>query len=62
MNVIGKVFTGRALPLARDGYPPVPSGIVKTAQSGPVWLSANGLQGDEQGDPVYQKKPCTITR
>lgn len=57
MNVIGKVFTGRAAPLSRNGYPPVPSGIVKTARSEPVWLSTNGLQGDEQGGPGVPRRP-----
>lgn len=57
MSVIDTLFAGRAAPLARDGYPPVASGIVKTAQAGPLWLSTNGLQGDEQGDPVYHGGP-----
>lgn len=57
MSVIDMLFTGRAAPLSRDGYPPVASGIVKTAQAGPLWLARNGLAGDEQGDPVYHGGP-----
>jgi MOSC domain-containing protein YiiM len=56
-SVIASLFAGRAKPLARDGHADVLSGIVKVAQAGKVWLSANGLHGDEQGDRVYHGGP-----
>lgn len=51
--VIQSLFVGKAKPLARDGHADVMSGIVKVPQAGKVWLSVNGLQGDEQGDRTY---------
>ncbi len=48
---------GRARPLARAGYPDVPSGILKAPQQGPVRLFFHGLEGDEQGDTVYHGGP-----
>lgn len=57
MSVIATLFAGPVRPLPRDGHAPVASGIVKTAQGGPLWLSANGLAGDEQGDKAYHGGP-----
>lgn len=55
--VIDALFVGKARPLTRDGHADVPSGIVKAPQNGKVWLSLNGLQGDEQGDRSYHGGP-----
>src|SRR3954466_11510360 len=41
------VQTGRIAPLGPDG---VPSGIVKSARSGPVAVGTLNLEGDEQAD------------
>lgn len=57
MSVIETLFVGKARPLLRDGHAEVSSGIVKAPQLGKVWLSFNGLQGDEQGDRVYHGGP-----
>lgn len=54
---IQALFMGKAKPLARDGYADVLSGIVKAPHDGKVWLSLNGLQGDEQGDRTYHGGP-----
>lgn len=54
---LAALFTGPARPLARAGHPDVPSGIAKAARSAPVRLSFSGLEGDEQGDPVYHGGP-----
>lgn len=54
---IAALFTGPVRPLARPGHPPVPSGIAKTAQAGPLRLSVGGFEGDEQGDRVYHGGP-----
>lgn len=54
---IDALFIGPARPLAREGMAPVPSGIVKTAQQGPLQLSFQGLAGDEQGDTVFHGGP-----
>lgn len=51
------LFTGPAQPLARPGHPPVPSGIAKSAQVGPLRLYVTGFEGDEQGDRVYHGGP-----
>lgn len=56
-SVVETLFVGKSSPLARPGHPDVPSGIVKTARAGKVWLSINGLQGDEQGDRMYHGGP-----
>jgi MOSC domain-containing protein YiiM len=52
-HLIDALFTGRARPLTREGHAPVPSGIVKTPRTGLLRLTFNGLEGDEQGDPVF---------
>lgn len=57
MSEIASLFTGKARPLLRDGHPEVMSGIVKTSHAGKVWLSFNGLLGDEQGDRMYHGGP-----
>lgn len=57
MSVIETLFTGKAQALLRAGHAAVMSGIVKMPQDGKVWLSFNGLQGDEQGDRVYHGGP-----
>lgn len=54
---IATLFTGPARPLARAGHAPVPSGIAKAPQAQPVFLSACGFEGDEQGDRVYHGGP-----
>lgn len=54
---IAALFTGPVGPLARPGHLPVPSGIAKTAQAGPVRLYAGGFEGDEQGDRIYHGGP-----
>ena len=41
------VLVGKVAPLGQRG---VPSGIAKRPQDGTVWLSRNGLEGDEQAD------------
>ncbi|MBV7536448.1 MOSC domain-containing protein [Duganella sp. sic0402] len=56
-SVIDALFIGKAKPLPRNGHADVASGIVKTLQAGKVWLSFNGLQGDEQGDRMYHGGP-----
>jgi MOSC domain-containing protein YiiM len=56
-HLIDALFVGRAAPLPRDGHAPVPSGIVKRPRTGPLRLSFNGLEGDEQGDPVFHGGP-----
>nr|WP_315260504.1 MOSC domain-containing protein [uncultured Duganella sp.] len=54
---IQTLFMGKARPLAREGHADVLSGIVKAPQDGKVWLSLNGLNGDEQGDRTYHGGP-----
>ena len=54
---IAALFAGPARPLPRPGHDPVMSGIAKDRQDRGVFLSATGLQGDEQGDPVYHGGP-----
>lgn len=54
---IAALFTGPVGPLARPGHPPVPSGIAKTAQTGPLRLYVSGFEGDEQGDRIYHGGP-----
>lgn len=54
---IQSLFVGNAKPLSREGHADVLSGIVKAPQTGKVWLSINGLQGDEQGDRTYHGGP-----
>ena len=56
-TLIDRLFVGRVRPLQRDGHAPVPSGIVKQARNGLLTLSFNGLDGDEQGDPVFHGGP-----
>ncbi|SDH56659.1 MULTISPECIES: MOSC domain-containing protein [unclassified Duganella] len=55
--LIQSLLVGKARPLPRDGHADVLSGIVKLPQDGKVWLSINGLQGDEQGDRAYHGGP-----
>ncbi|MYM68234.1 MOSC domain-containing protein [Pseudoduganella sp. FT55W] len=57
MSEIASLFIGKAKPLLRAGHDEVMSGIVKTAHAGKVWLSFNGLHGDEQGDRMYHGGP-----
>lgn len=54
---IAALFVGPARPLLRVGHDPVMSGIAKARRNGGVFLSATGLEGDEQGDPVYHGGP-----
>jgi MOSC domain-containing protein YiiM len=54
---IDELFLGPARPLARPGHPDVASGIAKLPQAEPVRLTAAGLDGDEQGDPVWHGGP-----
>lgn len=56
-SVIKRLFVGKAAPLERPGYDSVPSGIVKYPKFGAVYLSLNGLKGDEQGDKRYHGGP-----
>jgi MOSC domain-containing protein YiiM len=55
--LIQSLFVGPARPLARKGRADVASGIVKTPQSGKVWLRFGGLEGDEQGDRMFHGGP-----
>ena len=54
---ITALFTGPVSPLALPGHPPVPSGIAKAAQAGPLRLHVGGFEGDEQGDRIYHGGP-----
>lgn len=47
---IEMLFVGRVKPLERKGHVAVPSGIVKQPHPGPLRVSFNGVEGDEQGD------------
>lgn len=51
------LFTGPARALLRPGHEPVMSGIAKEQREEGVFLSVTGLDGDEQGDPVYHGGP-----
>lgn len=51
------LLTGRARALGTVGGVEVMSGIGKLPRTGALWLSTNGLQDDEQGDPVYHGGP-----
>ncbi|GEQ98519.1 hypothetical protein JCM17844_21560 [Iodidimonas gelatinilytica] len=56
-SVIHTVLTGRLAPLGKHA---VPSGIYKTALTGPIHVARFGLSGDEQGDKKHhavRKKP-----
>ena len=51
LGTLHTVLRGRARPYARfDGRPGGMSGIDKHPVTGPVTLTAQGLEGDEQGD------------
>lgn len=54
---IDALLTGRARPVASIGDAPVFSAIGKRAREGALWLSRNGLEGDEQGDRIYHGGP-----
>jgi MOSC domain-containing protein YiiM len=54
---IASLFAGPVRPLERPGHAPVPSGIAKDAQRGPLRLTVHGFEGDEQGDKVYHGGP-----
>lgn len=54
---IALLSTGPARPLAGAGRAPVASGIDKAPRTGRVWLSIDGLEGDEQGDRSYHGGP-----
>lgn len=56
-GTIQALFVGKARPLPRAGHADVLSGIVKLPQHGRVWLSADGVHGDEQGDRTYHGGP-----
>ncbi|MDR2239700.1 MAG: MOSC domain-containing protein [Zoogloeaceae bacterium] len=47
MTRIDAVYTGGIRPLPPEGHP---SGIFKQKAAGPVWLGAEGLDGDAQAD------------
>lgn len=53
---IERLFAGPARPLG-GAATSVVSGIVKHAHAGPLALSRNGLEGDEQGDRMYHGGP-----
>ncbi|RBQ20988.1 MOSC domain-containing protein [Spongiactinospora rosea] len=50
------IYVGRVGSLQWQGRP-VPSGFVKSPARGPVKLSVDGLDGDEQGDPRHHGGP-----
>lgn len=56
-SAIDALLTGRAMVIAGGGEAAVVSGIDKRARSEALWLSREGLQGDEQGDRVYHGGP-----
>lgn len=53
-SVIHTVLTGRLAPLGKHA---VPSGIYKTALTGPIHVARFGLSGDEQGDKKHHGGP-----
>lgn len=54
---VDALLTGRARAIGTHGDVAVMSGIGKTPRAGALWLAREGLQGDEQGDPVYHGGP-----
>lgn len=54
---IAALLTGRARKIGTAGGTAVMSGIGKAARDGALWLAPGGLDGDEQGDPVYHGGP-----
>lgn len=54
---IDALLAGLAMPIGRVGEQMIVSGIGKRARHGAVWLSLNGLEGDEQGDRIYHGGP-----
>ncbi|WP_212760801.1 MOSC domain-containing protein [Telluria aromaticivorans] len=54
---IDALSTGQARPVASIGDAPVLSAIGKRAREGALWLSRDGLEGDEQGDRIYHGGP-----
>lgn len=53
MGTIAALLTGKAVALGEG----VVSGIAKQAVDVPLWLAADGLHGDEQGDRQYHGGP-----
>jgi MOSC domain-containing protein YiiM len=54
---IAALMTGAARVISAPGAPEVVSGIGKRARDGALWLSLDGLEGDEQGDRVHHGGP-----
>jgi len=54
---IAALMTGAARVISAPGAPEVVSGIDKHACDGALWLSLDGLEGDEQGDRIYHGGP-----
>ncbi|KQV84983.1 molybdenum cofactor sulfurase [Massilia sp. Root351] len=53
MHAITALLTGKAVALGQG----VSTGIAKLPAGGPLWLAADGLRGDEQGDRQYHGGP-----